>query len=161
VHPHPSAQHTWPQLSVCLSCVLSASPIITHLAPVRFSSNRSERKNSLHLLVLEFSPTAPSKATFSGSAESHTPLLSFLPFHTFSSLSDFCSNGCRNSREFTYSPSHWDTGRFPVCGCLCLFLLGSTLMLTALPSWLCPRFEPWLGGRLWGSTPKGLQGHRD
>jgi hypothetical protein len=41
---HLSAQYTWPQLSVCLSCVLSASPITIQLAPVRFSSNQEREK---------------------------------------------------------------------------------------------------------------------
>jgi hypothetical protein len=27
VRLHPSTHHTWPQLSVCLSCVFSASPL--------------------------------------------------------------------------------------------------------------------------------------
>jgi hypothetical protein len=42
---HPSAQHTWPQLSVCLSCVLSASSIYAQLAPVRFNNNQEKDKD--------------------------------------------------------------------------------------------------------------------
>jgi hypothetical protein len=44
VHLHLSTQHTWPQLSISLSCILSAYPIAAQLAPVRFSSNRSKKK---------------------------------------------------------------------------------------------------------------------
>jgi hypothetical protein len=46
VHLHLSTQHTWPQLSVCLSCVLSASPVAAQLAPVRF---KRARESSLHI----------------------------------------------------------------------------------------------------------------
>jgi hypothetical protein len=46
VHLHLSTQHTWPQLSVCLSCpfCISRHP---QLGPVRFSSNRNKRKLTL------------------------------------------------------------------------------------------------------------------
>jgi hypothetical protein len=53
VHLHPSTQHSWPQLSVYLSFVLSASPIATQLGPVRFSKNKGARKKS-SLQVLMF-----------------------------------------------------------------------------------------------------------
>jgi hypothetical protein len=53
VRLQPSAQHTWHQLSVCLSiCVFSASPIAAQLVPVRFSSNRSEKKLTLPMCQL-------------------------------------------------------------------------------------------------------------
>jgi hypothetical protein len=46
VHFYLSAQHTWSHLlSVCLSCVFSASPVTTQLAPLRFSNNKGARKN--------------------------------------------------------------------------------------------------------------------
>jgi hypothetical protein len=42
VRLHLSAQHTWPELSVCLlSFVFSASPIAAQLALVRFSKART------------------------------------------------------------------------------------------------------------------------
>jgi hypothetical protein len=42
VYLHPSAQHIWPQFSVCLSCVFSASPVTTQLGPVRFGNNQEQ-----------------------------------------------------------------------------------------------------------------------
>jgi hypothetical protein len=45
VRLHLSAQHTWSHfLSVCLSYVLSESPIAAQLAPVRFSNNQEWEK---------------------------------------------------------------------------------------------------------------------
>jgi hypothetical protein len=45
VHLHPSAQHTWPQLSVCMF-ILCPFCISSHpqLAPFRFSNNKGVRK---------------------------------------------------------------------------------------------------------------------
>jgi hypothetical protein len=45
VLPHPSTQHTWPQLLVCLSilCHLCISSL-SQLSPVRFSNNQEQEK---------------------------------------------------------------------------------------------------------------------
>jgi hypothetical protein len=47
VHLRPSIQNTWPQLSVCLSCVFSKISSCPQLSPVRSSNNQGARENAL------------------------------------------------------------------------------------------------------------------
>jgi hypothetical protein len=93
-------------LSVCLSCVLSASPIATQLAPVRFSNKQEQEKAHSNKEVREKARSTKKTLT---------------PFRV-DDVAHFLCSGVWNTCE-----------RFDFLICWCVLLFTSTCQVRAFP----------------------------